>query len=53
MEDEKENKKWLKFWVFYGMVSFICAYLPNGTLIKSIICGVLLLKFRVWSLVDF
>lgn len=47
MEDENENQKWLKFWVFYGLLSCICSYCPHGSFIKACTCGILLLKFNV------
>ena len=47
LEDEKESSRWLKYWIFYGIVSFFCSYLTNGTLVKACICGLLLLKFNV------
>ncbi|KAK8794234.1 hypothetical protein WA171_003358, partial [Blastocystis sp. BT1] len=46
MEDENENQKWLKFWVFYGLLSCICSYCPHGSFIKACTCGILLLKFN-------
>lgn len=49
MEDESENRKWLKFWVFYGLFSFLCSYCPHGSFIKTCACGILLLKFNVLS----
>lgn len=47
MEDEKEASRWLKYWVFYGVISFFCACISHGTLVKGILCGLLLLKFNV------
>ena len=47
IDNEGEIQKWLKYWMFYGMSSFLCSYTEYGDLIKTIICGVLLLKFNV------
>lgn len=47
LDDEKESSRWLKYWIFYGIVSFFCSYLSNGTLVKACVCGLLLLKFNV------
>ena len=47
LDKEEEVKMWLKYWIFYGLFSFITMYLEHGTLIKTIVCGVLLLKFNV------
>lgn len=53
IEDEKKSIEWLKFWVFYGILSFFCSYFTNGMLIKACVCGVLLLKFQVISFAPF
>lgn len=47
MEDEKAISRWLKYWICYGVISFFCACISHGTLVKAILCGLLLLKFNV------
>ncbi|KAK8831878.1 hypothetical protein WA577_001933 [Blastocystis sp. JDR] len=46
MEDEKAISRWLKYWICYGVISFFCACISHGTLVKAILCGLLLLKFN-------
>lgn len=47
LDNQEEVQKWMKYWIFYGIFSFICSYLEKGTLIKTVFCGIMLLKFNV------
>lgn len=49
IEDDKEVRKWSKYWIFYGLASFFCNLLNTGDLPMIVICGVLLFKFNVFS----
>lgn len=47
IEDDKEVRKWSKYWIFYGIASFFCRLFNAGDLPMIIVCGVLLFKFNV------
>lgn len=47
IEDDKEVRKWSKYWIFYGIASFFCNLLNAGDLPMIIVCGILLFKFNV------
>ncbi|CBK24049.2 uncharacterized protein [Blastocystis hominis] len=53
IEDDKEVRKWSKYWIFYGIASFFCNLLNAGDLPMIIVCGILLFKFNDYLILHF